>query len=78
MNIYYLKKFRKWAKESVKMCANEYSINKYDVFVNREWRKRYLDFEKAKEVLINARRHYILLWCWKKRTEKLNKQFAKL
>ncbi len=59
MNIYYLKKFRKWAKEFVKMYANEKFVNRYDVWIGSDWRKLCLNLEEAKEVLKERRRYLI-------------------
>lgn len=78
MNTYYLKKFRKWARECVKIYANEKIVDRYDVWVGSDWRKLGLNLEEAKEVLKERRRYLILKWCWIRRIKKLNKQLAKL
>lgn len=78
MNTYYLKKFRKEAREFVKIYVNKDDINMYDVRAGVEFEIRNLSLDKAKEVLAKQRRYYILSWCKNRKIKKLNKQLAKL
>lgn len=78
MNTYYLKKFRKWAKEFVKIYVNEYDMNMYDVRAGVENEVKHLNINGAKKVLTEQRRYYILRWCRDRKRNKLNKQLAKL
>ena len=78
MNIYYLKKFRKSAREFVKIYINELAMNKYDVRVGCVYEKNYLELNEAKKELIKQRRFYVLYWCRDRKRAKLNKQLAKL
>lgn len=78
MNIYYLKKFRKWARDFVKICVNEDNMNMYDVRAGVESEVKHLNLDEAKKVLVDNRRFYILKWCRERKRAKLNKQLAKL
>ena len=78
MNTYYLKKFRKWAKEFVCIYCNKDNLNMYDVRAGVEFETKNLSLDKAKEVLAKQRRYYILKWCKDRKIKKLNKQLAKL
>ena len=78
MNTYYLKKFRKSAKEFVKIYVNEDNINKYDIRAGCIYEKNYLELDEAKKELIKQRRFYVLYWCRDRKRAKLNKQLAKL
>lgn len=78
MNTYYLKKFRKWAREFVKIYVNKLAMNKYDVRAGCVYEKNYLELNEAKKELIEQRRYYILEWCRDRKRKKLNKRLAKL
>lgn len=78
MNTYYLKKFRKSAREFVKIYVNKLAMNKYDVRAGCVYEKNYLELNEAKKELIELRRYYILEWCRYRKRNKLNKQLEKL
>ena len=78
MNTYYLKKFRKWAREFVKIYVNELTMNKYDVRAGCVYEKNYLEFNEAKKELIERRRFYVLYWCRDRKRAKLNKRLERL
>ena len=78
MNTYYLKKFRKEAREFVNIYVNEDDMNMYDVRAGVVDEVKYLNINGAKKVLTEQRRYYILKWCKNRKIKKLNKQLAKL
>lgn len=79
MNIYYLKKFRKKAWETIKIRANKYHRDRFDVInLYDEERQTDLFMEGAKRVLRRERIDYIIRLCRKEKRIRLNKQLAKL
>lgn len=78
MNTYYLKKFRKWAKDFVKIYVNEDNMNMYDVRAGVVSEVKHLNLDEAKKVLTDNRRYYILRWCRDRKRNKTNKRLAKL
>lgn len=83
MNIYYLKKFRKEAQRVIRARYNPIQLNDrypYDCTKNGRYISNSLatDLNMLKRNLSEYRRQYILSLTKEKRSEKLNKQLAKL
>lgn len=79
MNTYYLKKFRKEAWETIKVLANEYHRDRFNVInFGNYYRVNDLTLEAAKKVLRRERRSYIIRLCLREKKKKLNKQLEKL
>jgi hypothetical protein len=79
MNTYYLKKFRKKAWKTIKMRANKYHRDRFNVInLNNEDEQTDLTMEAAKEVLRQERIGYIIRLCRREKRIRLNKQLAKL
>lgn len=79
MNIYYLKKFRKEAWETIKVIANEYHRDRFNVInFGNYYRVNDLTLETAKKVLRRERTSYIIRLCLREKRIKLNKQLEKL
>ena len=79
MNIYYLKKFRKEAWKTIKIRANRYYIDMFNVInLDNEEQQTNLTMEGAKKVLRRERINYIIRLCRREKRIKLNKQLAKL
>lgn len=79
MNTYYLKKFRKKAWQTIKIRANKYSRDRFNV-INFDYddEQTGLTIEAAKKVLRRERIEYIIRLCRREKRIKLNKQLAKL
>lgn len=86
MNTYYLKKYRKDAKEKfkIKFINNQYNVMKYDYF-NERWEFIRTNFDYvtnnlyvAKQTLAHERREYILKLVKNRRDFNKNKELAKL
>lgn len=86
MNTYYLKKYRKDAKEKfkIKFINNQYNVMKYDYYHERwEFIRTNFDYVTnnlyvAKQTLAHERREYILKLVKNKRDFNKNKELAKL
>ena len=79
MNIYYLKKFRKKAWKTIKIRANKYHRDRFNVInLDDEEQQTDLTMEAAKKVLRRERIGYIIRLCRREKRIKLNKQLAKL
>ena len=79
MNIYYLKKFRKEAWRTIKIRANRYHRDRFDVInLDDEEQQTDLTMEAAKKVLRRERIGYIIRLCRREKRIRLNKQLAKL
>lgn len=79
MNTYYLKKFRKKAWKTIKIRANKYHRDRFDV-INLYDEEQHTDLimEGAKKVLRRERIGYIIRLCRREKRIRLNKQLAKL
>lgn len=86
MNTYYLKKYRKDAKEKfkIKFINNQYNVMKYDYYHERwEFIRTNFDYVTnnlyvAKQTLAHERREYILKLVKNRRDFNKNKELAKL
>ena len=79
MNTYYLKKFRKKVWKTIKIRANKYHKDRFNVInLDDEEQQTDLTMESALKVLRRERIGYIIRLCQRKRRIKLNKQLAKL
>ena len=79
MNTYYLKKFRKEAWQNIKIRANRYSRDRFDVTnIDYQDEQTGLTIEAAKKVLRRERIEYIIRLCQREKRIRLNKKLAKL
>lgn len=79
MNTYYLKKFREKARRTIKIRANKYHRDRFNVInFDYEDEQTNLTMEAAKEVLRRERIGYIIRLCRREKRIRLNKQLAKL
>ena len=79
MNIYYLKKFRKEAWKTIKILANKYHRDRFNVInFDDEEQQTDLTMEAAKKVLRRERIGYIIRLCRREKRIRLNKQLKKL
>lgn len=81
MNIYYLKKFRKKAWETIKIQVDFFQNDRFNVVgfgYEYEYEYENLTLKDAKKVLRKARNEYVLYLCQNEKKKKLNKQLEKL